>query len=378
MKILFLLRNPEGGIRTHVEALMRGALARGHECLLVTDLNQADFNFRETLKVDATFKKHIVSVPMRSAPGPWDLVSLWQIAFVLRSAGPFDIVHGHGAKGGIFARLLKILGLIPDQTKVVYTPHGGSLHAMFGGVMNRVYPLVERVMANATDLLLFESRYSEEQYVLRVGCDLAKSKLNRNGVPELPADLNPWPDDLGRITPIRIGAFGILRSIKGFTFLVRAAGLLRDRGLKFELDIFGEGYERPALEALIAELKLEPWVHLRGENARAIDEMKWRHIVVQPSLFESFGLVALEAQALGRAVVASRVGGLVDAVDHPNTGLLVPPSDPTAIADAIEELVRAPAATGKMRYAAVERARRLFSVTTMIDGAIAAYQELQQ
>lgn len=376
MRILFLLRSAEGGIRTHVEALMRGAQSAGHETLLLTDLARADANFRETLNADPFFRKRVKNVPMRSLPGPWDLLALWTIADHLREHGPFDIVHGHGAKGGLFARVLRLLGVLPDASRVVYTPHGGSLHAMFGFPMNQIYRWVERRLASLTDLLLFESRYSEDVYAKRIGQGLAPSVLNRNGVPELSADLAPWPEGLGRTSPLRIGAFGLLRPIKGFSTLIHAMRRLKRHGFIFELDIFGIGADRDHLEELIQKSELTSYVRLRGDTARALEEMKWRHLIVQPSLFESFGLVALEAQALGKAVIASRVGGLVDVVEDGVTGVLIEPGDYKALVAAVEGIIADPDKTARMRYAAVERARRQFSQEKMIEGALLAYRNV--
>ena len=86
MRILFILRNAEGGIRTHVETLMRGALEKGHDCLLITDLKQADSGFQKTLSLEPEIRKRVVSISMRSAPGPWDLSTLWLLTIGLRSA----------------------------------------------------------------------------------------------------------------------------------------------------------------------------------------------------------------------------------------------------------------------------------------------------
>lgn len=381
MRILYILRNAEGGIRTHVETLIRGALARGHEPLLITDLSQADSGFTKSLEMDPELRKRIVSISMRSVPGPWDLTTLWLLFIGLRSARgrdgtPFDVVHGHGAKGGLFARLCKILGILPKSTAVLYTPHGGSLHAMHGAIMNRLYVSIERWLARSTDLVLLESRYTKEQFEKRVGADIAPLQLNRNGIEQLAPDLSVWPLGLGTVEPLRIGAYGLLRTIKGFDILILAADIVRSKGFRITVDISGAGPEREKLSALVRHLKLEGEVHIHPETSNAIQQMRDCHLVVQPSLFESFGLVALEAQALGRAVIASRVGGLMDVVDDLHTGLLVPPSNPEVLAEKVIWMIEHPEETLVLRSRGAKRAREEFSSETMVDAAILAYQKI--
>lgn len=381
MRILYILRNAEGGIRTHVEILMKGAIERGHEPLLITDLAQADKSFQKSLEADPELRKRVVSISMRSAPGPWDLTTLWLLFIGLRSTrsedgASFDVVHGHGAKGGLFARLCRILGILPKSTRVFYTPHGGSLHAMHGAAMNHLYVWIEKWLAKSTDLVLLESRYTMEQFEKRVGRNSAATLLNRNGIAKLEPDLTPWPPGFGSTESVRIGAYGLLRTIKGFDVLIQAIHLVRTHGFKVLLDISGEGQEREKLVQLVRDLKLEKEVHIHRETSNALQQMRDCHIVIQPSLFESFGLVALEAQALGRAVIASSVGGLVDVIDNGLTGILVPPANPTALAEKIVWMIEHPDDTLLMRTRAAKRARDQFSSEKMIDGALSAYQNI--
>jgi glycosyltransferase involved in cell wall biosynthesis len=397
MRILFLLRNAEGGIRTHVVTLMRGALEHGHDALLITDLKQADGGFHKILETEPEIRKRVVSIPMKSAPGPWDLMTLWLLYVGLRSARSqdsanaveFDAVHGHGAKGGLFARLCRALGILPKSTRVLYTPHGGSLHAMHGWLFNRIYVFIERWLARYTDLVLCESRYTMEQFESRVGRGLAPIRLNRNGIDPILPVLDAWPEGLGRSVPVKIKAFGLLREIKGFDVLIQAAHFLRQRGLKAEIEISGEGKARDVLAKLVSDLKLHPGdeagaagsglagssvtIEIHHETSNALHEMREAHIVVQPSRFESFGLVSLEAQATGCFVIASRVGGLIDVVDHQNTGLLVEPSDPDALANTIEWALNHPEEAQLIRARAVKRASTEFSSENMIEGALKAY-----
>jgi glycosyltransferase involved in cell wall biosynthesis len=99
-------------------------------------------------------------------------------------------------------------------------------------------------------------------------------------------------------------------------------------------------------------------------------------LYVQPSLLEGFGLSALEAMAAGKAVVASRVGGLPEVVSDGVTGILVPPSDPAALASAILSLLQDPARSARLGREGLARARERFPLKRMVGGWTELYREL--
>ncbi|MCD6358090.1 MAG: glycosyltransferase family 4 protein [Thermoproteales archaeon] len=126
---------------------------------------------------------------------------------------------------------------------------------------------------------------------------------------------------------------------KGLTVLLKALSLLKD--LDLTLVVVGEGPLRPSAEALARRLAIEDRVMFLG----SINEWELpgvyrsADVVAVPSLYgEAFGIVALEAMATGRPVVASRVGGLSELVIGGETGVLVPPGDPEALAEALRTL----------------------------------------
>jgi glycosyltransferase involved in cell wall biosynthesis len=122
--------------------------------------------------------------------------------------------------------------------------------------------------------------------------------------------------------------------------LLRAAAILRERGVDVRVLLVGDGPTREELVRLEAELKLEDRVEFTGEVAH--DEVKAMlermDIFAIPSTWEGFGVAALEASAMELPVVGSRIHGLPDVVIEGETGFLVPPADPAPLADAIEKL----------------------------------------
>lgn len=132
-------------------------------------------------------------------------------------------------------------------------------------------------------------------------------------------------------------AIGRLVSIKNFDILIKAAAILRDRGVDFGVRIIGSGPEESKLAKLISDLSLEGQVKLLGNKNREgiIENLNQSNVLVLPSDYETFGVVLIEAMAMGLPVIACNAGGPTDIVDNSN-GILVPPRDTGALADAMQ------------------------------------------
>jgi glycosyltransferase involved in cell wall biosynthesis len=138
-------------------------------------------------------------------------------------------------------------------------------------------------------------------------------------------------------------ALGRLVHQKGFDVLLRAYALAAaEPGFAYNLVIAGGGTEMASLSALARELGIARRVRLVGpmDRAAVIDLVKRCAFVTVPSRLEPFGLVNLEAMAAGKAVLATRVGGIPEVVSDGRTGLLVAPDDPTALAREMLRLAR--------------------------------------
>jgi glycosyltransferase involved in cell wall biosynthesis len=142
---------------------------------------------------------------------------------------------------------------------------------------------------------------------------------------------------------ILIVGVGTLVRLKGFDMVVRALGLLRAQNLDAHVALVGDGPERAALVALSRELGLDGSVHFLGERSDVGAILRdAADIVAVTSYVESFGLVAAEAGAVAKPVVATRVGGTMEVVQDGVTGVLVPPGDEHALAAALTRLARDP------------------------------------
>ena len=162
--------------------------------------------------------------------------------------------------------------------------------------------------------------------------------------------------------------------VKGHRFALEAVARTRARGLDVTLDLLGDGPGRRPAERLAAELGLDGAVRFHGRRSDLGAWMQRCDAVVLPSSWEGFGLVLAEALAAGRPAVAFAIGGVTEVVDHGETGLLTPPGDSTALAQALEDLAADPA----LRRRLGERGREVARVRFAADHVAREYCELYE
>ncbi|HZF07357.1 MAG TPA: glycosyltransferase family 4 protein [Thermoanaerobaculia bacterium] len=163
------------------------------------------------------------------------------------------------------------------------------------------------------------------------------------------------------------GAFlfvGRLRIRKGVEVLLASMAAMRQRCPEARLLVAGDGEHRAALEERAAERKLGPEVVTflgRADAARVRELLAGALALVVPSTYEGMPLVVLEAMAAGLPVVASRVSGIPEVVVDGETGWLVPPEDPAALAAALEEVLADPAEAARRGEAGRRRVAERFT-----------------
>lgn len=175
-----------------------------------------------------------------------------------------------------------------------------------------------------------------------------------------------------------IGLFGRLIRQKGVDVLLEAFARLRADHPAACLLIVGDGVLRPALEAQAGRLGLDGAVTFTGWVEDGARLMPACDLIAIPSRWEGFGLVALEAMAAGRPLVASQVSALPEIVSDGETGLLVPPDDAGALAEALGALLADPARAAAMGAAGSARLASAFSVEKMVQATLALYHDVLQ
>ena len=365
LNILHVLRAPVGGLFRHVCDLARGQAARGHKVGVVADAaggERADAALADLAKVLAL---GLTRVPMTRDLGPSDIAAVRHVGQRATAQG-VNVLHGHGAKGGAYARLARR----PPETVRVYTPHGGSLHYRWGTPAGLVYLTAENVLRRRTDLFLFESYYGRDTFAAKVGDPGADAlvRVVHNGVADaefLPVKTAPDATDLVFV--------GELRKLKGVDVLIEAMARLARDGRKLTATIVGDGADRGAFEAAVAAHDLAAAVQFVGAKpARAAFALG--RLLVVPSRAESLPYIVLEAAAAGLPIIATNVGGIGE-IFGPDADELVPPGDPAALADAIAQAMQDRGARHSASLRLKSRLRASFSVDAMTDAVIDGYRE---
>jgi glycosyltransferase involved in cell wall biosynthesis len=190
----------------------------------------------------------------------------------------------------------------------------------------------------------------------------------------VPAEL-PLPAGDGPV----IGTVSYLIPWKGQEVFLQAAARLAPTHPDWRFVVIGDPIfqfrgERERLEQLAETLGIADRVRFAGHREDVPAVMAALDLFVLPSLYEPFGRVLIEAMGARRPIVASRAGGVPEIVVDGETGQLVPPGDPAALADAIAAMVKDPARAERLAQAGRERVERCFSLEATVAGVFAAYE----
>ena len=336
-RILHCLRAPVGGLFRHVLDLSAEQSARGHDVGLIIDANTADrLTDQRLVRVAPRLSLGVARIPMSRLPGIGDAAVIRAVHQIARRQDA-QVLHGHGAKGGAYARLAsRALKREGRQTVSMYTPHGGSLHYPPTSAPGVLYLAIEKFLARYTDGLIFESDYMRRLYERRVGRNVAPTQVITNALQ--PADFAPHAPAPDAADFLFIGE---LRRLKGVDVLLRAlAEVARTRPVSAV--IVGSGPDREAFLKLADELGLERIVSFTGAMPAPLAFRRGRAIVV-PSRAESLPYIVLEAAAAAMPLIATEAGGIPEIVEGSDTKLL-PPGDVYALVRAMNSFLDKPRA----------------------------------
>jgi glycosyltransferase involved in cell wall biosynthesis len=363
LNILHVFRAPVGGLFRHILDLTREQIARGHRVGLIADLSTGGARADDALRtLEPSLALGLTRIAMRRQPGPGDLFVL---AHVMRrvAQAQADVVHGHGAKGGAYARL--VFG--NPRALRTYTPHGGSLLFGHDTLAGKFYLTTERLLMLRGDLFLFESAFSADTFRSKIGTPKGLVRIVHNGVSRAefePVAARPDATDLVFL--------GELRHLKGIHVLIDAVAQLHRDGRNVTATLVGDGPDRAGLQAHVERCGLNAAVRFQPAMA-AREAMTLGRVMVAPSRFESLPYVVLEAAAASKPLITTNVGGIPE-IFGPLSNTLVPPSDAPALAMAIGQTLDRPEAIVELTRKLRDRVQASFSVESMVDGVLGAYQ----
>ena len=364
LKILHATRAPVGGIFRHIIDLANGQADRGHHVGIIADnLTGGERADKALAEIAPRLALGVHRVAIHREPSPTDLLVWLRFRSLIAKLKP-DVLHGHGAKAGVFLRL-KSRG---NEYIRVYTPHGGSLHYPPNTIKGAIYSRLERALMNNTDLFLFESAFARDTYQRMIGIPKGLVRCVFNGVTADEFDPVPKADDATDI--VYVGEF---RNIKGADLLIDAVALLHADGKPLTLTLAGDGEEMTNLKAQVERLGLTHSVRFIGHVKARYGFSKGRLLVV-PSRGDSMPYVVIEAGAAGIPMVAANVGGIPEIFGAYNDALFAP-NIPAAIADAIEIAMEDPNAAAERAKALRERIFQHFSQKAMVEGVLAGYRD---
>jgi glycosyltransferase involved in cell wall biosynthesis len=326
-RILHVFRAPVGGLFRHVLDVARLQAEAGHAVGLFCDASTGGARAEAVLaELAPQLALGITRIPMRRNPHPSDLAALAALSGLARRLKP-TVLHGHGSKGGLFARLVPARG--EAEPVRAYTPHGGSFNYRPGTPLHRLYMLAEGMLTRRTDVFLFESDYIAGRYRAYVGPTERLVRVVHNGISAAEfAPITPAPE------PFDLVYIGELREAKGVPVLFEAlARLRREHGRRLSLLVVGSGPDEVSLRERVAglglaeDVRFEPPQPIRAALSRAT-------VMVVPSLAESLPYVILEAAAAAQPLVSTDVGGIPE-IFGPAAPALVPPRDVAALGGAI-------------------------------------------
>lgn len=366
--VLQVLQPEDGGVAEHVLRLSCGLERHGWK--VEAAVSPASTIASEL--AEAGLAVHRVGITRRPARSDIDVARA--LRALDRERG-FTLVHAHSSKAGALVRMA-----LPNRQRLVYTPHCFAFAAQFGPTRRLAYRLAEQALVPRCAAIVTVCDWERNLALRRLAGAATRLRVICNGVgPCAGAGTVPAPEELIRFKgrhPLA-GVVAVLRPQKDPLLAVRAAALMDgEAAARFRLAIVGNGELRGAVEAEIERCGVSDrvrWFPFEGGVQRYLAALD---VLVLPSAWEALPLSVLEAMSCGLPVIATRVGGVPEAVQDGVTGELVEPGDAEGLAAAMGRLL----GSEQLRRRLGDRGRfeweRSFRSEAMVDATAHLYEEL--
>jgi len=359
LRILHCLRAPVGGLFRHVYDLASAQVDMGHETGIICDSSTDDATASDKLSsLSDLCTLGVHRIAMNRGIGFNDFFATRAVRKIAR-LHEVDIIHGHGAKGGAYARLaaagLKRKG---QNIATLYTPHGGSLHYSPGSLPGKIFMALERRLGGKTDGLIFESAYSGKLYQEKIGPYPCLAEVIPNGL--APDEFYETALDIDAADFLFIGE---LRHLKGIDVLLEAIARLSKEKPDISVFIVGAGPDEITYRRMTKRLGLISTVTFAGAMP-ARTAFSRGQCLIMPSRAESFPYIVLEAAAAQLPIIATNVGGIPEIIS--GTGQeLIPPADADALKDQMKLFLDTPDIFIERAKKLQQRVSQRFTITGM-------------
>lgn len=317
MRIVHAFRSPVGGIFRHVRDLAMAQHAAGHQVAIVCDSSTGgEHEDRLFQSVEPHLALGVHRIAMQRQIGIGDISAATDTYRTIKALQP-DVIHGHGAKGGVYARLFGSLLKRRDRPLArLYSPHGGVLHYDRSSAAGRSYFFAERQLERFCDHILFVSQFERQTYVEKIGEPRVANSLVYNGVHDSefePVEARPDAADFLYI--------GMMRDLKGPDLFIEALAQARTSFPAVRAHMVGDGDDLTRYRTRAAELGLDIVFHpaMPARQAFALSRF-----MVVPSRAEAMPYIVLEALAAQRAMIATSVGGIPEILGKTSCALTKP------------------------------------------------------
>jgi len=351
-----------GGGEVHLYQLIQGLSRKNHNLTLVIKDNL--FNKFSNLDIE------IRTLPLKNAI---DFVSIYKLVRIIKEK-KIDIIHAHRGKDYWLATMAVN---IAKRAKVVITRHIlKSLGKTY--VHHYLYKKISKIIVvsnEVREILIKENKIPLDKLELIYnGVDLNEFNYNRFNHKYLKQEFNIQNND------VVVGAIGRLGKNKNQEFIIEIASKLKNQISNIKYLIVGQDnspnkHYKSKLEEMVRKSNLKNQVHLTGfrEDIPAI--MDILDILIIPSKQEAFGIVAIEAMAMKKVVLATRVGGLKEVIEDGKTGFLLP-IEADVFAEKIKQLAQESSLRTDMGEAGYQRVLNNYTIETMINKTEEVYYDI--
>lgn len=385
IKVLQVIRPAAGGMREHLKSLLLNLDRERYELSLAGPVDELIESLAHKFGIT------VFRLNLRGELAPLDdLKAALKLGSILRQIRP-DIVHAHGSKAGLLVRLACLLFqphriLFPRLPKpeIVITLHNLVYTGSVTGPKMQILQAAERLMSPLVRQFIAVSRTLREEILAYQGVNPEGVVTIYNGLdlhnfcgtdqqsPDLRSQLG-----LGR-NSVLIGTVARLAPQKGVEYFVRMASLLASKGRDLAFLVVGDGPLRMELQELAETLPGEPRIHFVGSVSQIQPYLAAMDIFVLASISEGLGISVLEAMAMQKPVVATRVGGIPEIVESHVNGLLVPPCDAESLAAGVDWLLDHRDQAAELAKAGYHTVKTKFTLETMIKDTEKIYEQILQ
>ncbi|GAB6180451.1 glycosyltransferase [Desulfotomaculum defluvii] len=370
IKILHVVRPAAGGMKNHLINLIR-----------YTDKNKFSISVAcppSTVLWEELYHMgvNLIPIPLEGEISPSkDYATIHTLVKYLHQSRT-TILHTHSSKAALVGR---IAGIIARTPVIIFTAHNSIFYEEWPWWKKKIYAMIEKILARFTDRIITVSDALKKELMEKEEISSGRLTTIYNGIEIEKFDIDYNNEEIRKnlnipVSGMVIGTIARLAPQKGISYLLKAASHLKEYNVT--LLIVGDGPLRQELEKEVLSLGLGDRVVFAGMRENIAQVLAALDIFVLPSVTEGLPLTILEAMAAAKPIVATRVGGVPEAILDGRSGIVVPPKDPEALAVALAGLLGEKDRLVPMGKCGQKHVNEKFSITFMVEKTMDLYKQL--